>query len=426
MSDYIDITTLKSKITPKLHGATLNKLVGDFYDKLREAAAATMARIDPPDTIYVSRINNALYDKVYNYTCPPFLKNPTRFVDIRPIGPRSKWDDNTGTFGKSFDLKKKANTFTVEMVNGVKTLRVNEKYLPAQILLVDLNSINIPQSATVIGTGDAQNLTIDTLDYVTSSGSLTFGLSGATGIGIITITLPVAVDLSNLLNLGSLFEWIKFPDATRLTNVQLSWGNSASAYWQQTVTVPQGRTAFDTNAWDLLANDWTTATKTGSPDPAQITFLQITFNYTTGAALTSVKIDSVTASLGKAYEAVFYDSRIFKDASTGALKSKPTSDSDLITLDESAFNIYLYECLRVILPEIRGKNSATDLAEIKELLDGDGRVIRGTLVMNRVGLYRDYVSQNPSQAIPPQEEFYDFDDSINQDDSRINYGRDRC
>lgn len=409
MSDYIDVKTLKSKLSAKLHGANLNKAVGDVNDKLREAAATMLGRIDPPDTICRYRIDNAIYDRVYNYTCPSDLKGRTRIVDIRPIGTRTKWDEPIGSGVREFDIKKERDSFVVEMISGVKSLRISKAIEPGQILLVDLNSLSLP-TASITSGGDVQNLVIDTLDYITSTGSLSFGLSGATGQGNIAVTLSVPIDLSTLLNLGSIFAWEKFPDATRLTNITLQWGNSPSAYWSKVITVPQGRTAFDSNAWNLLRADWTSASVVGSPSSTSITYLNIIFNYTAGAALTFAKIDSITASLGRAYEMLYYSNRIFKDASTGALKIKPTLDSDLITLDESALNIYMGECRRVLAAEIKGKNMAADIAAINYELEGDGRVVRGNLVMNRTGLYRDYVSQNPSDAIPPQETYHEFDD----------------
>lgn len=415
---YINITTLKSRLTPKLHGANLNKVVGSLYDKFREAAATVLLHIDPPSTVYYSRIDNALYDKIYNYTCPAYLKNPSKIIDIRPISIRNINDEPVSTSGRSFDVKKDKNNITVETISGVKTLRINNVFTPPQKMIVDFSAVNLDSTTpTVTASGDASAITQDYLDYITGNASMSFTLSGSTGQGVISVTLPTTFDLSELLNFGSIFEWFEISDGTRMTNVKLRWGSSdtSSNYWEQTVTIPQGRTAFDTSAWDLLNNTWTTATKTGSPDSASIKYLQFIINYTTGAALTA-KLDSVTASLGRAYEVGYYDSRIFKDASSGALKEIPTTDSDLITLDETALNIYIYECLRVLGPELKGRNMASDMAEWKLKLYGDGRMVRGTLVANEEGWYRDYISQNASNALPPQESYYDFEGSINQDE----------
>lgn len=423
MSDYITVQQLKDKIQPKLHGASLKKLSGNFYDKMREAAAKMLIRIDPPDTVYKQRIDNALYDRVYNYTCPVYIKGPTKVTDIRPIGPRAYYDDPMATSGRSFDIQKEQmkNGMTIETIAGVKTLRISNAYLPGQTMLVDLNAINSGSTLpTVTAGGDAQNLTIDYLDYITSSGSLSFGLSGSTGSGTITIVLPQVFDLTTLNNLGALFAWEKFPDASRLTSIKMRWSSdtSGASYWERTITAPQGRTAFDSNAWNLITALWTGATVVGSPNAASIQYIQFIYTYSTGVALTGVKIDSVTASLGKAYEILYYDSRIFKNASTGALQSVPILDTDLITLDENATQIFMEETRKICVQEIKGKNMAADISEIHQVLEGDPKTRYSD--PTNLGMYREYNAQYASDAIPPQEDYYSFEGSVNQDDSRIN------
>lgn len=399
---FLTVGQLKTKITPKLHGATLNK-VSTIYEKMLEAAATMLGRIDPYDTVQASRIDNAIYGRIYNYTCPTDMKGITKILDMRPIGQRNPRDTMDATFTKEFDIRKQDNTLTIETLAGVKTLRIS-KNVSALTMLEEFDVLD----STITTSGDITTPVIDYLDFISGVGSLSFGLSGATGQGVITVNLPQTFDLSRLNGLGALFEWLKFPNASRLTNVKLRWGSSASNYWEQTVTVPQGRTAFDSNAWNLLNNQWVTATKTLSPDASAINYLQITINYTVGAALSYVKLDSITASLGKAYELVYYSQNIFKDSSTGALKQQPTSDNDIITLDPIAFNIFMYEFLKLIVQELKGKNMASDMGLINYMLEGDGRVMRGNLIMNRQGLYRDYQQQSPSQAIPGQQTYYDF------------------
>lgn len=398
----ITVDQFKTRITPKLHGATLSKVVGVF-DKMQEAAGTLLGRIDPYDTIQRLRVDNAIYDRVYNYTCPTDIKGTDKVVDLRPIGPRSFLDDINAAYGKEFDVKKGKNTLTVEVIGGVKTLRISKCLAPG-VLLSGLDALD----GTIVASGDVQNMVIDDLDYISGNGSLSFGLSGVTGIGTVTVNMPTAVDLSRLLNLGSLFQWLKFPDVTRFTSIDLKWGTDSSNYWHKTITVPQGRTAFDSNAWDLCRHDWTTATKVGIPDSTNTKYLASTINYTTGTALTFVKLDSITAALGVAYELLYYSNFIFKDAVTGALKEIPTAGSDIIQLDPLALNIFTAEFLKLVFNDLKGKNMGTDIANIRYELEGDGRVLRGTLVANRAGLYRDYLSQFPSQAIPVQTEYYHF------------------
>lgn len=403
----ITVQTLKSKIPKKLHGTNLSK-IGTMYEEIAEAANTMLARIDPPDTIQRSRIDSAIFNMVYNYTCPSDLKGIDRLLDIRPIGPRSRWDDMTISGIKEFDIRKYRDSLVIETINGVKTLRISKMLGGNASRPMTLSALNTVDS-TITSSGDVTSPVVDTLDYVNFNSSISFGLSGSTGAGHITITTsPQTFDLSTLLNLGTLFHWFKFPDSTRFTSLVLKFGSNASNYWSVTVTAPQGRTAVDTAAWDLMAYNWASASKTGSPSESALAYFDIGINYTAGVALTFCKVNSLWASLGAAYESIYYSNAIFRTAATGALKTIPTLDSDIITLDPTATNILMYETQKVLAQQIKGKNMGSDMADINYKLEGDGRVLRGLLVANRGGLYRDYIAQNPSQAIPPQQSYYDF------------------
>ena len=81
---------------------------------------------------------------------------------------------------------------------------------------------------------------------------------------------------------------------------------------------------MDSNAWDLMVSDWTKSTITGTPDATQLSWFQFVINYQPGTQLQFNKLNAFTASLGQAYEIVYYSNSIFKDASTGLLKPVPT------------------------------------------------------------------------------------------------------
>lgn len=400
----ITVETFLSNAAGSLHGTSMNRVTNPM-DKLRQAAIVMLNRIEPYDTLRRFRMVNALYDRVYNYTFPTDAKGTNKIVDLRPIGPRSQRDEIDQTTLKQFDKRKGVNTLTVEDVQGIKTLRVAKRVAP-QILLADLGSFQVPATVSVFG--DAQNLTQNDLDYVTGNGSTQFDLSGVAGAGGIIVALPGPVDISVLLNLGSLFEWFNFPDATRLTNVNLDWGQSSSAMWSKAITAPNDYPTFQSQAWTMGRHDWQSATKTGSPDSTAINWLRLTFNYTTGAALTAVKVDSITASLGKAFELMYYSRFIFQNASTLAFQEGPILESDIIYVDPVAETILMYEFLKIISRDLKGKNMTADVNSYVYELEGDGRVIRGSLIANRAGLYRDYISQFPSQAIPVTTTYYDF------------------
>ena len=421
-SPFQTVATLVSRITPKLHTGNARTKYGNMYNQIAEASTLVLARIDPPDTIQKQRIDSAIYSNVFNYTCPGDYKGIDRTIDIRPVWsvakPRdggrfpsettgSGFDDTIGTNLRQFDIKKFRNTTTIETIAGVKTLRISKAPGGYGDFITTVSPLNYPDS-TISVSGDVTNLVADTLDYIDYNSALSFSLSGSTGQGIITVQLPNGINLSNLVNLGSLFNWFKFANASRFTNLTVKFGSSSSSYWTNIITTPQGRTGMDSNAWDLMMSDWTKSTVTGSPDASQISWVQFVINYTTGTQLQFNKINSFVATLGQAYEIVYYSNSIFKDAATGLLKPVPTSDSDIIQLDPAATTILVWETVRVLTQEQQGKNAVADYNTANYTLEGDGRVIRSMLIANRAGLYRDWIAQNPSQAIPVEENYHEF------------------
>lgn len=421
---FITVKQLVSQITPKLHTGNARTKFGTMYNQIGEAASEMLIRIDPPDTIQKQRIDTAIYSHVYNYTCPSDFKGVDRTIDIRPVWSTNRprdgyrypseyqshgFDDTIGANLRQFDIKKFRNTTTVETVAGIKTLRISKGLNSAGTSISTLDPLNQIIDGTITFSGDVTNVAADYLDYIDYTSSISFTLTGATGQGVITVQLPNSIDLSRMVNLGSLFFWQKFNNAALFTNVNFKYGNAGgAAYWYNVITTPQGRTAVDSNAWDLMRADWTQATMVGTPDSTQMSWFQFAFNYTPGTVLNFNKINALTASLGQAYEILYYSNGIFKDATTGVLKQYPTADSDIITLDQAAVNILIWETVRVLSQEQQGKNSAADFQTANYKLEGDGRVIRSMVVANRVGLYRDYIQQNPSQAIPMEEDYHIF------------------
>ena len=399
----ISITTFKARVAPKLHGTTLAKLSGAFYDKMYEASGSFRSKIKPHSLIRRARIENAIYDKIYNYTIESDVEADS-IIDIRPIGERSSQDALRGSFSQEFDIRKENDSFAIEFINGAKTLRLS-KELTARTVLHRADSLTLEGTVTL--GGDASNASIDTLDYISGNGSIKFDLSGSTGQATITIALDTAIDLSDLLDLGALFEWLKFPTVSRLTSVQLKYGSSDSVYWHETATAAHDRsfTSAGDNAWMLLRHEWADASESGSPDEDDaeaIDYLQIVINYTAGAALSNVKLDNITAALGEAWETVYYSNRLFTDSTGATWKEIPTAETDLIQLDGADDNTaYLYEFMLSSLQEAKGKNNKDDLKFYRDQLGDKDR---------DTGLYGRLSRKYPDQSVIRQTVYYDFDD----------------
>lgn len=399
----ISVANFKTKVTPKLHGTTLAKVSG-FFDKMHEAAGSYLPRVRPYTIIRQFTIENAIYDHVYNYACDEDLEADS-VIDIRPVGEkRRRNDDIEGSFSKQFDIKKKENTFEIEYINGIKTLRLS-KHLKPRTLLCGMDSLSI--GATITGSGDVTGLALDYLDYVSGDASIAFGLSGATGQGVVTIQLAATIDISTLVGQGALFEWLKFPTAADLTNVTVKVGNDAGNYYQQ-VSVSAQQGPFQDDAWQLLIQSLKTATKTGNPDFTQVKWIQIILNYTTGHAQVGVHLDNITAALGEAWEVVYYSNCMFTDSTGLIWKDTPTSDDDLIQLEGTTpITAFLYEFMLTLTQELKGENMQADYQFFQVSLYGRFG-LRGVLLTP--GLYVQLQSKYPDQALTRDVDYYIFDD----------------
>lgn len=399
----LTITTIKAKIAPKLRGTTLAQLGGDFFDKCQEAAGLVLLRTNPLETIRSARIENAIYSHVYNYAIASDVKGDNGIIDIKPIGFRSRLDEVNARTSREFSSRRDRDTFSIEIVNGIKTLKLSKK-VGTHTVLHGMDSL--VSEGTVTGSGDVQNLDTNTLEKVAGYGSIQFGLSGATGQGVITIALPSNIDLSSIEDVGALFNWLSFPDATRLTNIVLRWGTDSSNYWYKTITTPHDRAAFESNVFTLQRADWVSATEVGTPDATQIKYLAILINYTGVAPLSNVRLDNITAGGGEAFEATFYSDRFFKSVS-GVWLQKPTEDTDILNIAIDGENIFLYELMLIIIQELGEKSLAYSSKWLKEQLNGYGDV---------PGLYAQYNSRYPSKVLPISQTYYDFGYSGNEDE----------
>lgn len=392
----LTVSQFKTRITPKLHGTSLAK-ISAVYEKMEEASGNLISKVSPYSLIRRARIANAIYDKVYNYSIEDDCTVDS-ILDIRPIGLRSTADNLQGTFAQEFDIKKPDNRFYVEYINGVKTLRLS-KELQSRIVLFEADSLTI--GATVTSSGDVTDVELDYLDHVSGSASIKFNLSGSTGQGIINIALASTIDLSDLEDLGGLFKWFKFPLASALTSVRIRVGSDSSNYKEVTVTAAHDR-EFESDAWMLLRYLLSSATETGTANFDAIDYIQIAINYTAGTARNGVRIDNITASLGQAWEVVYYTNRLFTDSTGTTWKQIPTADTDLIRLDgPDDQNAYIYEFMLTLEQELKGKNMAADFAFFKNMLgtgEDDGKLIDR--------LKRKY----PDQKVIRQIEYHTFDD----------------
>lgn len=400
----LNVSAFKTKVTPKLHGTSLAK-VGDIYGKLHEASGNLFSHVRPYTVIRKARINNAIYDHIYNYTCEDDLEVDS-VIDIRPIGPRSSNDSVLGATTKDFDIKKVENTFAVEYVNGVKTLRLSKCLAPTLSLLT---GENISDGVTVTPSEDASNVRLDYLDFISGRSSIAFDLSGATGVGQLDIVLDNPVNLGALMGQGSILPWFKFPVASKLTSVRVRIGSSSSVYYEKVIGAALN-SAFIDDQWMALLQNIETSAKVGIPNMGAINYIQIFVTYAVGTAYTA-RLDNITASLGQAWEVVYYSNRLFTDLTGLTWKEIPTADTDLIRLEGALDNnAFMYEFMLTLQQEIKGKNMAADYAYFASQLNGNPKT-------GSAGIYAALEEKYPAQAIERISTYYEFDSEYADQDN---------
>ena len=385
----------KSRITAKMHGSSITKL-RDAYGMMYEAGGNLQTRLDLKSTRRKSNLSLLVCSGEYDIAAPSDLKDDA-IIDFKPMKrPRGTKDYNTPRNSAQFDQQMAIDSYVVEDHDGFKTIKISKEHAIAPVAVSEFSSLTT--DGTIAAGGGASNVAIDNNFFVSNGASLSFDLD-TTGTGYITITGMAAKDLSDMLNMGYLFDLLYWPSSTILpTSVLLEWGQSDSAKWAKSVSVQNTGVAFE-QGWNQLRHDWSSATKTGSPT-TNITYVRITFTYTSGTAIPGVRLDQLVAVLGDAYQIDYYSQYLWKDATTGARKAQPTSDSDICVLDFSDQNLYLYEMMKIVFQEVQGEASTSDLDNIRRELFGNGATDEG--------LYDSYIEKYPSQRLTPNDTYYDM------------------
>lgn len=351
------IANVKDDLAGMLQGTSLSK-VTNLTNLLNRAGRDLLAEVDPMETKRFVELP-VLYDKTYDYAAPADLKGD-RIIDIRPLARRFPSDQISQTYDQTFDVSKdwiwNGGLATTQWNSGVKSLRLAKNMRAGQALQ---ECESTTENGTWVAGGDVTDLIADTVNFVQGSASLRFNLSGAGTTGYLEINDMDSVDLTNDEDLGSLFSWVSFDDASQFTSVALRWGSSSSDYWTRTVTGNSVSGRFE-NAWNLLRYDWNGATSVGSPDASSIAYLRVSFVYD-GDPASNVRLDYIVAQRGLEYQIEYYSKYLFRDATTGLFQETVTSDTNLVNLDTDSYNLYVYKCAQLAAQQIQGQDSSFDM-----------------------------------------------------------------
>lgn len=382
------IAQLKNDLAGVIHGTTLNQ-IQNLDGLIDRAARKLLGDVDPIETVRIQQITNAIYDQVYDYSCPTDVKGD-RIIDIRPQVNRTTSDRFFQVYNEEFDLYKatvEPAEVTVQYNTAVKSLRINKNLLPGLLL----NSCN---SLTANGTwsvgGSATNLTLDELNYVGSNGSLRCDLSAGANpsTGYFENSAMGAIDLSRDEDIGALFLWVYLPTASNFTNIILRWGSSSSDYWSVTATSANNSTAFQ-NGWNLIRFDWSGASETGTPDSSAVDYVRVTATYN-GTAMSAFRLDNIVSQLGSIYEIEYYSKYLFR-SSAGTFQETVSDDEDIVNLDTDSYNLLFNLVAYYAAQQQQGSNSGFDANFFLQQYEQDKA---------------RYIAKNKSQVMKPRQEYY--------------------
>lgn len=402
----VTLAQLKSDIASRMKGTSIRQIV-DFYGTVAGAASRMLSRIDTEETRRTVTMGTPFYDNLNDYSLVTDYK---RMIDIYPTANRTGQpglSDYTQTTARQFGERLTPNSFSIRWNNMQRTLRAQR--LPAGNVMTidsfDTSTANGSWAATV----DASGLYTEVLNYIEGNGAMGFNLSGATGSAVLTNLTASVVDLSayNNQDASMLFFYIPSGFSSRFTSFKLRKGTNSSNYNEVTVTSKGDGTAFS-DGWNFLIFSWNTATTVGSPTNTNNQYRVFTTTYTTGAVINGCLLDNWTDSFGQLYNIDYYSEYLFR-TSAGVWIQSPTSDTDLVNVSTSSYEILKAEIMVEVIQQIRvGAVKAAELQDWRFMLDGtpESRYIRDP---KNKGLYTNYLRMFPSSAIVTRTATYDFD-----------------
>jgi hypothetical protein len=398
------IGNIKSIISSRLHGTTLNK-IGDFYLLCKEAGETVANRIDLQEARRRALLPNAVYDQVYDYALPSDFKAP---ISLNKQANNIYNGDQSRTYSNQFNNNKKDNSYAVVWEDMTQFLRF-AKYLNTPLVIDKADSLT--ENGTWAISGNGSNLVLDTNNYMSGIGSLK----------------------CTTLSTGP------------VTSVTMNLGNDNSNYYSKTITSGHFQ-AFETG-WNLCRFDLSDAILTGTVNMASINYISITVTHTapvpltitfektlttpvdmsvdnyksdgavfayldfsTVLSLSTLRLDNITAHIGTLYDINYYSSFVFRNTS-GTWIEEPTSDSDLVNLSPLSYRIFDAELSKIITQQTQGSMGNFDYNYWNLMLEGND---------NQEGLYDQYSRQFPSEREEGATTYYNFSstDEVYDEDER--------
>ncbi len=361
--------------------------VNNLFNAFERAFRTFQQKATVPEAMTSQMIT--LYDGVKNYIAPTPIFGST-VKDARPVGQNRFIDSMVyRQGGEDFDRKKDWSIdgygITFETENGVNIMRVNTQYVSPRVVLDPMNAI----TGWVLG-GTASLLAQDTTFYYAQPASLRFTLTG-TGSGYIEKTLINPIDMTIYQNVAKAFLALELP-TLNLSSIELRLGSDNSNYY--VVSATEGQLgAWTTGDFLDTPFDLSTAVTVGTPNIKKINYVRLTF--ATTATITNIRCGYLSVSLPSQHKFLFTTTGIFK-AEDKSINNFITDVTDVILLNDAAYNLYEHECALTVGLQEGGTLAGGLMSSINSTLNG-ARAKNGAVLA--LGLYDKFRADNPSEDI---------------------------
>lgn len=389
------VQTLLNDLAGVTHGTTTNK-IPYIFNAINRAARQVLQDVDPKETQRIVSLAQVFND-VFDYPCPTDVKGD-RIIDLRLQAGRLPSDIFVQGYSLDFDAYKNvswSDKIIAQWNTGVKTLRIQAPTLTAPTTITDTSTI----TGWTASPG-AQNISLDTALAVAGGGDIQFDLAASSGSGSVQISTLSPVDLSSLVNIGTLFYWVYLPNASAVTSLTLKWGSDTTAnYYTATSTITQQGTTFQTG-WNLISIIWSAASLVGTVTSTNYKAVQLTVNYNS-TLQTGVRFCNLTVAPGFIYQLVYYSKYLFRNPNTNVFQETvvdvATDGATIINLDTDSYNLFFNKTAYYTAQSLQGADAEYD-AMFFGGEDGMGGEYGNALVK--------YQKLNPSETILKSAAYY--------------------
>ncbi len=416
---YPNVTQLISDINRKVSPGNVSQS-RDIMGAIAEASRRLLTFVKPKELSRRALVENALYDQVLQFKCPPDM-------DEKKVMQWYKLKDNRGvdTFyypmflatNRAFDQGRAGygqmggtssgggwggnngrNVFTIEWQSGVKFIRVSNFTGNTGLTLSQMDTVT--QDGTWNVFGNVTNITTDDLTYVSGSGSIRFDINTSSSAGGIYNFGITPVNLTEFLTVGKIFTWLDLPNLNQVQTITLDLFTNASNfttdYYSITVNSPHDSPTFQLGQnmlgfpFDINGG----MTEIGLPNPGTIVGLRFTIITNGTLLMNSVRMDNVVARKGAVYGIQYISSYVFEDAQSNVWKENPTVGSDIIHLIPETYNLLINEAAYIVGQELfTGSDGLNELSVLRKTRDDDMKM---------------YKKMNKSEYIDEQQQLYAF------------------